>query len=234
MIEVRRATPADVPRLASAFARAFLDDPLMTWVVPDEDRRLERLRRFFAYGLGRMVTHNIRDVYTTTNAAGAATWAQPGEWKLPARKMLPAVHGVLRAIGPGGLMRIGRAHTFLESKHPHEPHAYLEGLATDPNSQGKGIGSALIQVVLVRCDEGQLPAYLTTQNPDNVPFYRRHGFDVTGEVDIPGGGPHMWLMWREPKRLAAASIECASSSHGRADPRSSSPSGPTDRHTPQS
>jgi len=44
-----------------------------------------------------------------------------------------------------------------------------------------------------------LPAYLTTQNPDNVPFYARHGFAVTDEVDIPGDGPHMWLMWRVPR-----------------------------------
>ncbi len=155
-ISVRRAVPADVPRLASAFARAFLDDPLMTWVVPEEAGRLERLRRFFAHGLGRMVARIVRDVYTTTEVAGAATWAQPGEWKLPARQMLPGVPGMLRAIGPGGLMRIGRAHTFLESKHRREPHAYLEGLATDPDFQRTGVGSALIQVVLEKVRRGAI------------------------------------------------------------------------------
>ena len=32
----------------------------------------------------------------------------------------------------------------------------------------------------------------------DVPYYARHGFEVTGELDLPGGGPHMWLMWRAP------------------------------------
>ena len=198
-IAVRRATPDDVPQLAAAFARAFYDDPLMSWMVPDRSNRLERLRRFFTHSLRRMITKNVRDVYTTINVAGAATWAQPGEWKLPVRVMLPGVPGMLRAVGPAAMARISRAHIFLEAKHPHEPHMYLEGLATDPPHQRQGIASALLRHVLDRCDVEGLPAYLTTQNPDNVPFYVRHGFTITGEIDIPAGGPHMWLMWRDPR-----------------------------------
>ena len=32
-----------------------------------------------------------------------------------------------------------------------------------------------------------------------VPYYRRFGFEVTGEFSLPKG-PTWWLMWREPKR----------------------------------
>ena len=52
--------------------------------------------------------------------------------------------------------------------------------------------------VLERCDEEGIPAYLESSNARNVPFYRRHGFGVTTELQIPGGGPMLWLMWREP------------------------------------
>ena len=72
-------------------------------------------------------------------------------------------------------------------------------LGTDPAHQGEGVGSALVRHVLDdRANSGE-PAYLETQTEAIVPFYQRHGFEVIGELDVPGGGPHVWLMWRDPQ-----------------------------------
>ena len=51
----------------------------------------------------------------------------------------------------------------------------------------------------VREADRGLPCYLETEKERNVPFYKRHGFDVVVEVDLPKGGPHIWTMKREPK-----------------------------------
>jgi Acetyltransferase (GNAT) family len=68
--------------------------------------------------------------------------------------------------------------------------------------QGEGVGSALVRHVLDdRANIGE-PAYLETETEANVPFYERHGFEVIGQLDVPGGGPHLWLMWREPHELS--------------------------------
>jgi len=71
-------------------------------------------------------------------------------------------------------------------------------LGTDPASQGRGIGSALLAPVLETCDRDGVGAYLESSKERNLAFYARHGFRMTGEVDLPRG-PRVWLMWRDPR-----------------------------------
>jgi hypothetical protein len=49
---------------------------------------------------------------------------------------------------------------------------------------------------LDRVDAEHAPAYLESSNADNVPYYTRFGFEVTGEIVLPNGGPTLWPMWR--------------------------------------
>ena len=89
--------------------------------------------------------------------------------------------------------------TTIERAHPPGPHYYLAGLGTDPTHQGTGVGSAVLGPVLARCDQEGIGAYLESSKERNVPFYNRHGFEVTRELQLPKGGPPIWLMWREPR-----------------------------------
>jgi GNAT superfamily N-acetyltransferase len=86
----------------------------------------------------------------------------------------------------------------IHEHHPAEPHWYLNVLSTVPDRQGEGLGAAIIQPVLERCDAGGVRAYLESSNPRNLPFYRRHGFVDAGEIHLEGG-PSMTKMWREPR-----------------------------------
>ena len=87
--------------------------------------------------------------------------------------------------------------------HPSEPHWYLEGLGTHPDWQRRGLASRVLAPVLGDCDGDGLPAYLETQRESNVPFYRRHGFEVIGTKQLSNGAPNMWLMWREFRPVSA-------------------------------
>jgi ribosomal protein S18 acetylase RimI-like enzyme len=91
----------------------------------------------------------------------------------------------------------------MDRLHPQgPPHWYLSLLGTDPDAQGKGFGSAVLAPGLERCDAGGVGVYLESSKTRNLDFYARFGFQVTGELRMPSGGPTMWPMWRAPSKLA--------------------------------
>ena len=61
--------------------------------------------------------------------------------------------------------------------------------------QGRGIGGELMEHCLKIVDQDHLPAYLDSSNTRNVPFYKRHGFEVTAEAQA-GASPRVTSMLR--------------------------------------
>jgi GNAT superfamily N-acetyltransferase len=66
---------------------------------------------------------------------------------------------------------------------------YLHDAGVRPEHQGKGWGSAVILQGLTRARSEELPVYLETAKESNVGLYRRLGFKLVGEWDVPEGGP---------------------------------------------
>jgi ribosomal protein S18 acetylase RimI-like enzyme len=193
---VRVVTADDLDALGAVLGRAYADDPVWTWVYPQPDRS-RRLARMFR-SLLRATRDRGATVLTDQATRGAAIWQRSDARSLGA---LGNLRMGTAMIASGARIRRGQAvMRAIERRHPHEPHWYLAVLGTDPAHQGEGIGSALVRHVLDdRANIGE-PAYLETETGANVPFYERHGFKVIGQLDVPGGGPHLWLMWRQPHK----------------------------------
>jgi ribosomal protein S18 acetylase RimI-like enzyme len=194
---VRLATSDDLDGMADALALAFHDDPVMCWLFGDQAPRPMRYSRpFFApEGARHLRTHQV---FTIDGTPGAAYWDPPGHWKTSPKDILRQAPLMLRGLG-GRTVNALRGLSRMEAVHAEHPeHYYLAVLGTRPDRQGSGLGSALMAPVLDRCDADGVGAYLESSKESNIPFYRRHGFEVVGEVQFPSG-PKLWPMWRDPR-----------------------------------
>ncbi|MHA6793939.1 GNAT family N-acetyltransferase [Pseudonocardia bannensis] len=197
---VRTAAAADVPGLSRMLARAFHDDPVITWLFPDEAARLRRARLTFAVFTGRLhLPGGGVQVAAGPDGtpAAAALWDPPGQWRTPISRMITTVPAIVRAMGRRTWFGL-RYSAATEKVHPTRPHWYLATLGTEPALQGEGLGSRLLRARLADCDRSGVPAYLESSKPANIGYYERFGFTVTGELTLPNGGPTIWPMWREP------------------------------------
>jgi ribosomal protein S18 acetylase RimI-like enzyme len=150
-------------------------------------------------GLAHRIAAAHNEIYTAEGVPGAALWAPPGKHKVSAGQQARLVPAMIRATTARRIPTVLRGFNAVEKLHPHEPHWYLSVLGVDPEKQGQGIGTALMQPVLEMCDRDGTPAYLESSKEKNVPLYERNGFRVTQVFEIPGDGPPIWLMWRDPR-----------------------------------
>jgi predicted N-acetyltransferase YhbS len=106
------------------------------------------------------------------------------------------------ALGPRIARRVGKWISIWAKHDPDEPHVHLGPVAVDAHLQGQGIGSLMMQEHCRRLDAAREVGYLETDKRENVRFYERFGFEVTGTEDVIGV-PN-WFMRREPGSRASS------------------------------
>ncbi len=187
---------------ARAMASAFVDAPRFRFLVPGDAQRQAKLEWYWAASiraciLAGGVVHVAREGPGGL-VLGAALWDSPeqgphspvtllrsGLWAAPVRLGVPAWRR-RRSLG-----------VVLAALESPRPCWYLNAIGVDPAAQRGGVGSALINQMLIRIDDDALPAFLDTSAPDNLSYYERFGFRVTAESTLPNGIP-LWGMTRQP------------------------------------
>lgn len=188
---VRRAEVDDLPVMVQTLTHAFLDDPFVTWCMPDPDRRRQLLPTFFEIIVDAHQAYD--ELWVTDPGTAAAVWVPPG--CQPTDEQAEQVVSTVVEAMEESAERLLCALELMGQHHPEDLHAYLFFMATRPRWQSRGLGSALLREVLDRCDRDGTPAYLEATSPASLRLYQRHGFQVTAEISLPDG-PSLWPMWR--------------------------------------
>jgi ribosomal protein S18 acetylase RimI-like enzyme len=208
-MQVRRATRADLTQLCVTAVKAFGEDPVMRWLYPDDDEYFRPSGEVMRGVMVAWIEHN--EVWCTDDCAALAVWIQPGRPEAPDDGVAPDPPP-----SPELLDRFGIIGPLMAQHAPSEDHWYLQLLATHPDWQRQGLGVALMAAKFAEAAVDGLPCHLETETLVNVAYYRRHGFEVHAEFDIPTGihqhrfssfgedpstevGPHMWGMPHPPR-----------------------------------
>lgn len=191
---IKTVTVADADRAVGAIVLAFSADPAARWLYREPDEYLTHFPSFVRAFAGAAFGHD--SAFYVDGFLGAAFWLPP-----EVRPDEKAIFALLETTVP----KEDRAEVFeifeqMDRYHPKEPHWYLPMIGVEPTQQHKGIGSALLEHALRRCDREGMLAYLESTSPASVRLYERHGFAVSGQIQV-GASPPIFPMVREPKEL---------------------------------
>ncbi len=189
----------------ATLTHAFQGDPMFEWIFPDEIKRPEGLRRLNKVGLEYGLRYG--QVTQTDAARCVAIWIPPGQSMTLGRMARSGMLAAPFRIGFRPLASFAGANTVMDKvhkRHVSQPHWQLLIVGVDPELQGQGRGSAIVQEGLARADQAALPCYLDTSQPGNIPFYERLGFTIVEEATLGKGGPQAWGMRRDPPPSGAS------------------------------
>lgn len=179
-----------VDALAAVCARAFLDDPIVRWPLPDTPDVHDRIRQVFAAIYLGIADDGV--IWEAGDADGFAVWIPAGATD----DMFESDAAVQRALAPltaddGERYRV--LWDWIEARVPADVW-YLDAIAVEPSRQGRGVGGALMRHGLDAAAGAGVDAFLETALARNVRYYERFGFRVVDEGEPEPGGPHVWFM----------------------------------------
>jgi len=193
---VRKATRADRAAVIETLAAAFARDAIIRFQFQDDETYPARAAAFFGHYFDVRIDGG--EIFVADDIAGTALWSPPGGNRLGEAFVEDNwQRAVVPALDPGELERYETFANVLHAMTPQEPHWYLGLLGTRPDRQRGGVARALLEPMLARADSEALPVFLETGMPGNVQIYKRFGFEVIAEDQVPSG-PVVWGMLRTP------------------------------------
>lgn len=189
----------EVAKAAEVLARAFIHDPMMQSIFPDEPRKEEKLTLLFKvivrYGL------KYGEVYApSSDIEGVAIWITSENTDMSLLKLEQCgLSEFSSQVAPEALAKLIYLNDFASARNNiHAPfkHWYLAFIGVDPNQHGKGLASALIKPMLERFDSEGLPCYLETATEKNVAIYEHFGFRLIEKMQVPGTEVYFYAMIR--------------------------------------
>jgi GNAT superfamily N-acetyltransferase len=179
-------------RALDVLVTAFAADPVIRWMYPGATGYLTRFPAFLRAFGGKAFTSNT--VWRFGEFEAVALWFPPHVEPDGDAVIAEVTQSVASDKHPDLFAVLDQ----MDAAHPTFPHWYLPWFGVEPARQGRGIGSELLRNCLGFVDQDHLPAYLESPNPRNIPFYERHGFEITG-VSQTGACPPVYSMLRSPR-----------------------------------
>ena len=177
MAETVREVTGPSPEVVEVLADGFYDNPLLSWVFPDPETRLEALGQWFEFWID-LYSEDVR-LFLSEDDSAAALWAIPNARDLDSDSIPRFAALIQRHNGDRtGLVLKGLGAL---GEHPPQPYWYLNSIAVRRGQRAAGRGAQLLEPMLLRADQEGIPVYLESSNPANLTFYYRYDFEAWGE-----------------------------------------------------
>lgn len=184
---------SDKQWIVDTLSKAFIDNQSVNFVVKQDRKKAQRLHYLMDYSFE--VCWNWGEVYVTEDKKGVVLFVLPHKKKNIFKAATLDIKLALKTVGLRRAFKVLSRESMIKKYHPKHPFYYLWFICISPESQGKGIGSTLMEEIVMESEKRNYPIYLETSTLINLPFYEKFQFKTYHKAEF---GYTLHMMKREP------------------------------------
>jgi GNAT superfamily N-acetyltransferase len=197
-VRLEAYTPSLATDVSTVLARAFVTNPLH--VAAFGPSQLERNAAFFLTAL-RAMPGPKWVASSDSGMLGFIHWTDSSHCRLSGLGKIRMTPVIVRRTGLSSAVKVVQWSSLWSRRDPRAPHVHLGPIGVLPEAQGRRIGHRLMELYCQEVDGTGEAGYLETDRPENVEFYRRFGFETSGEAVVLG--VRNYFMWRGARSEAS-------------------------------
>ena len=197
----------NISKIAKIFAESLFNDPLHIYYFPDQSTRMKFLVALYHY----MVKTEWQNIYISGEKLESVAIINPPEQPYVAQsnfyKKIPAAIEYISTVGWKNCKRINEYYynygLNIKNRYTEQSQFwYIQNISVKKEYLGQKYSSIILNPVLESADKGQIPAFLETHNPKNIPIFEHFGFHVVSDEIAPYGRIRHIAMLRKPKIMS--------------------------------
>ena len=177
-----RAQHTDKDLVVSILVNSFKDNKSVNYIIKQDEQRIERIKRLMEYSYD--VCNLFGDICLTEDKKGCALLILPDKKKTTIKSILLDAKFAFFCLGLSNINKAMKREAKINHVHPEGLLYYLWFIGVDSSNQNKGIGSQLMQDIILEGHKLNRTICLETSTLKNVPWYEKFGFYIYHEFDF--------------------------------------------------
>jgi ribosomal protein S18 acetylase RimI-like enzyme len=182
VLKMKKAIYSDKKCVVDILVNSFYDNNSVNYIIKQDKKRGVRIKNLMDYSFD--LCFYFGEVYLSDDRRACALILFPDKKKNKLKSILLDLKFIISCLDISHLKKAVVRESKIKKLQPTGLKYYLWFIGTEPQYQGKGIGSQLLKDIIEAGANGERPIYLETSRIDNVQWYQKFGFKLYNELDL--------------------------------------------------